>query len=1062
MCKRKYDIIVIFAVFVMIFSQIPLLIMMSGISTKKIETSDTKDSLENDILSDLNPIQKSYTDTESERISFTKANSYNFNVPFNIDVAGQYVHTLTDIDIDWKLVLPIDINVIYENRTYEGDAHDMAIELILPENQAYFDINISLDYTMAWDILGVKKDSFSLINKQFNIHKAFTTPLGKYNLDFLSYTYKIPVVIEGVYIGDVYIKVTPQIISSIVAELLSNPNFCENIAMEWNKAEQKSITLTTKNQTSEGATIVKIGNFEYVISLGFEWAVGFDFVGPFEVIDIILDMMGYDLEWVLGTWPIIKIGSIPTTDTIDLSITIFDGHEPGDYYGTARSFDPFDWWDKPKTIIFPNIGDTNDWYYKFPVHKDWDYIFEVTSSAPSKTIQVRINKDQGTSPPVASSTFSGTELELSFSADSDGVYYLYLSPLTTDPFYAQVKFENIEWPGISQDNLKLLNHPDDGDLGFLTKDNSSAWYTFHGDNGDLVSFWCFELNNDDNLDMRLYFGTNLRASSTSTTDNPEMLTLELADTGWYDLRISGDMVSNNFSYFWIDYGLSTSGMGESIDNPETLTNFYQGGALGPELSTTGGNWLKASCAEETIYTFKFDGQFGGTYDFVLIDTDKTTVLDQGTFIGNPIEIKYTCLLNHGGDKYIHILPYAGGFTYNITKSSTALYYSGEDQAHAHIVETNFPLQASFPTNWSSSEFWEKIYVNDGEMLLLKLENAADDNYDLYLYLNTLDILDTEQNKGDTEVITYETSHSSWYTIRVDQVSGAGQYTLTTAIAKECEQGDYKGTFTPETLNQYYYVELKEGETIDIDFDCEGFRSSYVNLYLYDSDLNELEKDGGPALSVSYTAKESGTYFIRIHNSEIGTGTIAGDISVTEEEPVPEPFSPLLLILIVVGAFAVISIFAFVGIHKARSGEWPWQSKKFKSKMTNVKRKLSSSRENLSGKLSVKMSHVKSKKTAPKKSKLDVDRIIELKGEKSKSIEEEIEFDADDMNTEDLSSFMKKLKVSENMDNAEFWKDLIEDKGLNEDDVKSLKDLKVSDHLKESEFWKKFVKDKKEE
>ncbi len=1069
MGKKKFEIIALFAVLAMIFSQIPLLIMLGGTSIPIRKNSDISEDAIDIKEPEVDNLQVGEIDTASKEVGFTYSQSHDINLPFNIDIWSQYLHANTQIDVDWKLYLPIDIDVTYNNTFYMGDTHNIDIQMSIPSKAAYFQINTTTNFDMSWHLFGVEDGSVSTKDYKWNFQYNFDTPIGRYNLDFLKYRYNIPVTVYGVTIGNLYVEVTPQIISSIMAKILSDPNFYDTLAMEWASAGTKTIALTARTDASDTGqwVTVNIGDFEYTISIGLEWAVGFEFVGAFKIINYLLDYFGYDLHWVLGTWPIIKIGSLSSPDQVDLNTWIINENETGLNYDHAIGIDPFEWWDNPQEISFPNPAGSPpffSWYFRFPVFKDWEYKFAVSSCSGGINVYPYFYDDDK-STILASNTNLGYPKQISRTASEDTYWYLVLTPEDGTTCKAMVNFTDIRWPGIDKDNPRSLVHPYGGDYWFVTQKNSTSYYSFVGSIGQTLSFWCYEYNADDNLDLELtYLGATV-ASSSNLTGNMENLTHSITVPGQYILNVKGITLQNDRGYYWLDFGLA-SDAGNSINDPDSFTgDTYVNDALGAEISTKGGNWIQLSTTSETINDLIFDGDNWGRYDIQLVDSDKSTIIQKCTFNGTAITLTYVCNTSSSGTKYLHILPYMGGFSYNISKSSSPLYYSGEDRDHALLTEINFPLVSHLPTDWGNNTFWSKIYVNKGEMLLLKLEHSADDNFDLYLYLNTL-VLDSEQHRDDTEVIVYDTSHTTWYAIQVDQVQGDGQYTLTAAIAKECEQGDYDGEFTAENLNQYYYLELKEGDTIDINLDCDGFRSSYVDLYLYDSELNELEKDEGPELKITYTAKESGTYFIRIHNSEIGAGAITGVISVTEEESISEGLDPLFLILLIIGVFAAISIvsIAVLGIHRVRHGEWSWQTDKFKSKMQKLRSKLSSSRENLSAKVSVSMSHIKSKRTAQNNSNLDVDRIIEMKGEESKSMAEEanIEFEADDINTEELSSFMKKFKVSENKDNAEFWKDLIDDKGLTEDDINSLKDSKISDHLRESDFWKKFVKDKKDQ
>ncbi|MGQ4875558.1 MAG: hypothetical protein ACP6IY_15935, partial [Promethearchaeia archaeon] len=533
------------------FAQVPLLL----ISINYEEQSNNIPNRQENLESTKNPLieEPKTSISELKTITFSYSKSGSINIPFNIDVFNQYVHSNTRIDIDWKIVLPFDINYTYKDQYKKGEAHDLKVQLIIPEKEAYFRINTTTNFNMSWHITGVNDGSVSLVNYKWDFQYNFDTPLGAYNLDFLSYKFKIPVSIQGVPIGNFYIQVTPQIIASVIAQLQQNPNFCESLAMEWEKEGIKTLTLTAKNDSTSGWTTVTIGDFEYTISLGFEWAVGFEFVGPFTIIDKILEIMGYDLHWVLGTWPKIEIGSLHSADEINMNIYIVDSSETGADYNTAIGIDALNWWDNPQKIPFPNSDPgTNAWYYQFPVHKDWKYYFEVINCSQSKNISIYIYDESRTL--IRSERFSGSATQVSFIANSEANYYLVLDPEDNTPMNAYVQFDNIKWPGIERDMAIEISYPFVGDYWFLTAENSSAWYKFYGQNGQIVSFWCYEYNDADNLDLELYYDTTLKTSSIGTFDNPENLTFNIDTTGYWYLRIKGSYIQGDKSDFWLDFG----------------------------------------------------------------------------------------------------------------------------------------------------------------------------------------------------------------------------------------------------------------------------------------------------------------------------------------------------------------------------------------------------------------------------------------------------------------------------------------------------------------------------
>ncbi|MHA1149786.1 MAG: PPC domain-containing protein [Promethearchaeota archaeon] len=1073
MHKNKFEVLTLFAIFAIAFSSIPMLFLMGNLSVRK-----TNNSVDEEVsaMPDVPKIEELGTSAdmqEQKEIDFIIQNSHNINIPFNIDVFSQYLHTNTQIDVDWKLFLPIDITVNYNNSYYKGDSHDVEIEMSIPDNAAYFQINTTTNFDMSWHLTGVSDGDVSIDNYEWDFQYNFDTPIGKYNLDFLRYKYTVPVSIYGVYIGNFYVELTPQIISTIVAQILSDPNFYDTVKMEWEAEGIKTLSLSARPDASTGQVSVYIGDFEYTISIGIEWAVGFEFVGAFSIIDKILDLMGYDLHWVLGTWPIIKIGSIKSPDQVEMDINIYDIDETGHNLDNAIGIEAVDWWDNQQTIAFPNpyggVTAYRTWYYKFPVYKNWDYDFEVSSCDAAVEITPSFLDNNGAT--LVTDSSSGYPKTISYTSGDDSFWYLKLEPDSGTSCNANVEFTNIKWPGISESKPRSLVYPYDGDYWFVTTDNSTAWYTYTGVVGEIVSFWCYEYNENDNLDLELtYLGGTVKSSSTVSGNN-ESLTYTIPVDGTYMLKVKGTSIENERSYYWLDFGVSDSN-GDSINNPDSFSgNVYENSALGVELSTNGGNWVAINCGEETITNITFNGDKWGQYDFELVDSDKSTILNKGTFDGNPVLLSYTCLNGEGGIKYIHILPYEGGFDYNISKATKALYYSGEDREHSLLMGTSFAIEDQLPTAWGTTDFWTKLQAPEDSKLLIKLTTEKGSNFDIYLHKKgRTSAIASKQGDNQEEVLIYDITETNWYNIRVDQVSGTGDYSLTAAIAKEYTEDNFETTFGVENLNQYYWIELDKGETLNIDLEFSGYKSYYVGVIVYDSNYEVVAKETqGDRKSISYTAEGAGIYFIHIDNSKMGYGTIEGDIEVLPAPPETPTIDIIAIIIIAVALFVGVSIVSIIGVRRAKYGEWFWQEEGFKSKFTGIKQKFSGSERKPKLKTKEVLPTKKIKRPKIKSIRRDLESeiireksVIDVVEEKAILMEPDFEFGSEEETVEDIKSILKTAQISQSVKDSELWKDIIEGRELSDEDLKKLKDLKLSDKVDDPELWKKFIKDKKEE
>ncbi|MFO8020507.1 MAG: hypothetical protein R6U96_17930, partial [Promethearchaeia archaeon] len=362
--------------------------------------------------------------SSDNRINFFKDGHEDIDVPFNVDTYDTSVHADTEIDIDWSINMPVDITVEYETDYNKSQAHDINIGLEIPKDEACLQINTTTDFNIEWDVLGVDDGEASVQDWEYDIEKFFTTPLGSYNLP--SAKYGIPVSVSGVPIGTLNLKATPQIISSVKTKLM-NETFLETLNLEWEEEDEKQRTLTASPNASSGTYDIDIDNFKYALSFGIEWSMDFQFTEPFNLINTLLNKLGYPLEYVLGTWPKIEVGSIPSYDTVQLSsINIDDDGVDGSSFENAIGFDVNDW----QTTQERELNDKK--HYIFQVQEDTTYNFTIEDATGDVNASIwDQNEDM-----LTSSTDS-----LSFNATKDTNYFLVLDP--DDPCTTNVSFGGI-------------------------------------------------------------------------------------------------------------------------------------------------------------------------------------------------------------------------------------------------------------------------------------------------------------------------------------------------------------------------------------------------------------------------------------------------------------------------------------------------------------------------------------------------------------------------------------------------------------------------------------------
>jgi len=1021
MVKNKTRVILLLSILTLAIVQVSISATYAAAQPNEINEeldlgdSEILDTLPKTQSEDLIP---SSAATASNRIDFGFTWGTSWNVPLNIDCFGYYVHTNTDLTVDTFLTLPIDIMVDYNSSYYQGESKDVEIQMSLPENQACFGFDFDVDFDIAWNIPGVK-DGDAELDWSYNYEKNFTTPLGEYNLDFLAIKYGIPVSIYGVQIGTLYIIATPQIFSHIRAQLLSNPQFVEAVKVEWEKEGTKTIQLTAKpDATTPGTYTVTLGNFEYVVSLGIQWSIEFEFVKPFNLINDFLEKIGYPLRLVLGTWPKFEIGSLKSEDEVPLTdIQIYDRDEDGSSFDKAIMIDADDWLSTPHDITLPGIISEYK-YYTFLVQKDWKYDFDINSVSGGKQVDAYIYDISQTE--IVASATSGTYPDsLSFIANQDGAFYLLLDPQSSPPnCTVNVEFTAIQWPGMTKtDYYKNLTFPFEGESESISDVITHRWYQFTGTSGYEVRFWLNQFSDTDDIDLYLFDDINSNPRDWNASDGIlKSIAFELDSNGTWWLLVNGTVGEGNGTY-WLDYTYTSLLWGNNIDGAKEFLNFFENYSLGLEESTRGGMWLRYWCTEKNHYNFTFNGESDGMYDIIVYDTDKSSILWQETFAGASRVFSYSRLFSTNWI-YIHILPYRGGFRYNVSVNSEAFNYTGQSAARAQLIEDNFPVEGDLSSNWPEAFYWHKICLTAGTKVVVKLEFDPVDEYDLYFCDATGTILtDTQLSTANPELIIYDIPTDGWYTIQVDKLPGGSttmNYTLTVAITYSIAPGSLSGSVSKENINDYYNIYLNVGDRIKIVTSLTGYRSAYVDLVLYDTDFNPVASDlTGEELEITYTAPKSGYYYIRFYHDVLNVeATFTGRVGINEIEW--PPINWLLLLSIMIPSVCVAAVVGATVVRKQKKGVWFWNEEGVKRRAKRVARKswlkaykmrksVSAGVDNLKKKVSAKVEDIKESPLRKVK-----------RGEFPVRPVEEIQFDEsfDDSLKDEEKEFLKKAPLSE--------------------------------------------------
>lgn len=707
-----------------------------------------------------------------QRVTFLHNTSGGINLPFNVDFWGQYVHTLTQINVDWEISLPVDISVNYPDNITNGESKNVSLDISLPESQAYCRIVPSINFDLSWNVLGVTSGSANLIDWTDTYQVYFTTPLGSHKLPIKA-EFNIPL---GV--ADLVVSATPTIIEKITASILSNPNFQTSDIIEFGNPGLKNITLSAKHETTDGFTTVTIGNFQYKVYLGLEWAISLEFNPPYDLINAFLDALGCPLEIIIGTYPKIEVGSISSSDEISFQTEIISTSYDAANFSTAMPFDPYDWY-IPQNKTLPGNGENSSKYYKFYAAKDWKYNFQLQSCTNGVDIDAFIYSPDQKFITSADNTIYPDNL--SFIANKSGYHYFVIEPNESTSCILTVECTEVIWPGKYRSFPIEIDYPYYGDYDYLLHDGDALWYSFNGTANSTFCVWIYEYyEEEDDIDVYIYYEneTSARANSTSNTDNPEIFGATLSVSGTWYIKVVAWDIGVGLGSFWLDFGYSILGpVGYSPTTAIPFNTTFNGTSLGLEPSSIGrwgATYYKTNCTFKNNYTFTFTGDENAYYIYVLYDTN-WDVIQWGKYTGNSSSISFKCLVT--GTYLVRIIPYYGGFTYGIEKSSEPFTFLGEDLNHSQGINTNIEFSSELPTVWNGS-YWYKAYLHNGSRVFLELEFDPGNNYDIFLYDDESQLLDFSNSSNTPENIRLAINSTDWYYIKINDTTGSGWYNLT--------------------------------------------------------------------------------------------------------------------------------------------------------------------------------------------------------------------------------------------------------------------------------------------
>jgi hypothetical protein len=284
---------------------------------------------------------------------------------------------------------------------------------------------------------------------------------------------------------------------------------------------------------------------------------------------------------------------------------------------------------------------------------------------------------------------------------------------------------------------------------------------------------------------------------------------------------------------------------------------------------------------------------------------------------------------------------------------------------------------------------------------------------------------------------YNINVEDWYCILVDRVTGPGDYILSIAQTREYVPGSLDGDVSPINFNDYYYIYLDERDTLQINVDLAGYRSSYVDLFLYDTEFNEVASDlQGKNLAITYTAEVAGYYYIRFYHEDLNvTASYSGGVTINDDDlELRQPsFLPLIL-SISIPLVCIAAVLGVVIVRKQRTGMWFWHEAGFKSRMSNLKRKSSKKLFTMRENIAYKASRFKKKVSAKVEEIRDTPLKQVKRGEFPVRPIEEIDFEEsfDEKLKDQELDFLKKVSISKKGADKDLkkawgksWKDDIE-------------------------------------
>lgn len=387
------------------------------------------------------------------------------------------------------------------------------------------------------------------------------------------------------------------------------------------------------------------------------------------------------------------------------------------------------------------------------------------------------------------------------------------------------------------------------------------------------------------FDMSVYDSLEEKIAGSAGTGAYEDIIVPIHITDFYYISIFVYEGSGNYGFTISLAGTFTS---DGDNHPEDATPISLNSSESSDLDEDGydtTDWWNISLEAGDIITLSLIVPNSGDFNLALLtaDLDDIAIGDEHG-LGRDVEVETAIL--ESADYYIVVFVEEGSGQYTITVSRTGGFDPDEnnDLGNATQIQLGDTINDMLDEITDRND-WFKVNLTEGDIIRIHLAGPPGADFDMAVYDESVDLIDSGEETGLEEEITFPVFQTNEYYIRVYSYDGSGAYTL--SVTKT-------GSFTPDdddnwenatemsandtvssglNANEYDFEDwwtlvLQAGDIIEINLSLESENYFELTLYDYNQDIvaREYEYRTGDYMEIEAGILLTGDHYIRCRTS----------------------------------------------------------------------------------------------------------------------------------------------------------------------------------------------------